>query len=160
MQNKFPDEGMSLIVKTITRFTVWLIFLYGLYIFIHGHLSPGGGFAGGVIIALSYVHLTLAYGRNYVNDRINRNAMHSLEALSALLYVLIGIIGLYVIGHFLENFLGIGQLYHIVSAGYIPILNLVICVKVGMGLYLVFYYLASYQPVSNSAYHMKVSKEN
>lgn len=145
MQNKYADEGMSLIVKTITRFTVWLIFLYGLYIFIHGHLSPGGGFAGGVIIALSYVHLTLAYGKNFVSERINRSAMHNLEALSAIFYILVGLIGLYITGNFLQNFLGEGTLYHIISAGYIPILNLVICVKVGMGLYLVFYYLASYQ---------------
>lgn len=145
MHNKYPNEGMSLIVKTITRFTVWLIFLYGLYIFIHGHLSPGGGFAGGVIMALSYVHLTLAYGKNYVDEKVRLASMHNLEALSAVLFVLIGIIGLYTAGHFLQNFMGVGKLYHIISAGYIPVLNLVIFVKVGMGLYLVFYYLASYQ---------------
>lgn len=145
MHNRYPNEGMSLIVKTITRFTVWLIFLFGLYIFIHGHLTPGGGFAGGVIIALSYVHLTLAYGRNYVNDVFRKNVMHSLEALASLLAVLVGIIGLYTVGHFLQNFMGIGRLHHLLSAGYIPVMNMLITVKVGMGLYLVFYYLASYK---------------
>lgn len=145
MQNNYPNEGMSVIVKTITRFTVWLIFLYGLYIVAHGHLSPGGGFAGGVIVALSYVHLTLAYGKNFVMERTNRSIMHTLEALGGLLYVLIGIVGLYVVGSFLANFLGVGKLYYLESAGYIPILNIVICIKVGMGLYLVFFYLASYR---------------
>ncbi|MDI6606195.1 MAG: MnhB domain-containing protein, partial [Candidatus Omnitrophota bacterium] len=57
-----PNSGMSLIVKTITRLTVGLILLFGIYIVLHGHLSPGGGFAGGVIIALSFVHLMLAFG--------------------------------------------------------------------------------------------------
>ncbi|MBU3958757.1 MAG: hypothetical protein KKE91_02725, partial [Candidatus Omnitrophica bacterium] len=61
MQNKEP--GMTLIVKTITRLTVGLILLYGIYIVLHGHLTPGGGFAGGVIIALSFVHLMLAFGK-------------------------------------------------------------------------------------------------
>ncbi|MEA2103975.1 MAG: MnhB domain-containing protein [Candidatus Cloacimonadota bacterium] len=145
MHNKYPNEGMSLIVKTITRFTVWLIFLFGLYIFIHGHLSPGGGFAGGVIMALSYVHLTLAFGKNYVNERMKIATMHNLEALGGILFIVIGLIGLYSLGHFLQNFMGKGTLYHIISAGYIPVFNLIICVKVGMGLYLVFYYLASYQ---------------
>jgi len=145
MQNNYPNEGMSVIVKTITRFTVWLIFLYGLYIVAHGHLSPGGGFAGGVIVALSYVHLTLAYGKNFVMERTNRSIMHTLEALGGLLYVLIGIVGLYVVGSFLANFLGVGKLYYLQSAGYIPILNIIICIKVGMGLYLVFFYLASYK---------------
>jgi multicomponent Na+:H+ antiporter subunit B len=144
MENKYPNEGMSLIVKTITRFTVWLILLYGLYIMVHGHLSPGGGFAGGVIVALSFIHLTLAYGRNFVLDMVNISVMHSLESLAAFLFVLIGILGLILTGHFLANFMGIGRLYFLESAGYIPILNIAICVKVGMGLYLVFYFLASY----------------
>jgi multicomponent Na+:H+ antiporter subunit B len=145
MENKYPNEGMSLIVKTITRFTVWLILLYGLYIMAHGHLSPGGGFAGGVIVALSFIHLTLAYGRNFVSDMVNLSVMHSLESLAALLFILVGVLGLILAGHFLANFMGVGKLYSLESAGYIPILNIVICIKVGMGLYLVFYYLASYQ---------------
>ena len=56
-------NGMSLIVKRITRYTVGLIFLYGIYIVLHGHLTPGGGFAGGVIIALSFIHIVLAFGK-------------------------------------------------------------------------------------------------
>ena len=55
---------MSLIVKTITRLTVGLIFLFGVYIVLHGHVTPGGGFAGGVIIALSFIHLMLAFGKD------------------------------------------------------------------------------------------------
>ena len=54
-------QGMSLIVKTITRLTVGLILLFGIYIVLHGHLSPGGGFAGGVIIALSFTAIADRY---------------------------------------------------------------------------------------------------
>ena len=41
-------KGMTVIVKTVTRWVKVFIFLYGIYIIITGHLSPGGGFAGGV----------------------------------------------------------------------------------------------------------------
>ena len=61
------DKGMTLIVKTITRYTVWLIALYGIYIILHGHLTPGGGFAGGVIIALALLNIMLAYGSSPAN---------------------------------------------------------------------------------------------
>lgn len=47
------DKGMTLIVKTVTRLTLGFILLYGIYISLNGHISPGGGFAGGVIVALS-----------------------------------------------------------------------------------------------------------
>ena len=41
-------SGMTVIVKTITRWVKVFIFLFGAYIIVTGHLSPGGGFAGGV----------------------------------------------------------------------------------------------------------------
>lgn len=49
---KSNEQGMTLIVKTVTRLTIGLILMYGIYITLHGHLGPGGGFAGGVIVAL------------------------------------------------------------------------------------------------------------
>ena len=59
------DAGMTVIVKTITRVILWMILLYGFYIILHGHLTPGGGFGGGVIIALAFLSILLAYGREY-----------------------------------------------------------------------------------------------
>ena len=40
-------KGMTIIVKTITSWVKMLIFLFGIYIILFGHLTPGGGFAGG-----------------------------------------------------------------------------------------------------------------
>jgi multisubunit Na+/H+ antiporter MnhB subunit len=50
-------KGMTVIVKTISSWVKVLIFLFGIYIILFGHLTPGGGFAGGVILASSYVLL-------------------------------------------------------------------------------------------------------
>ena len=57
------EKGMTLIVKTVTRLTLGFILLYGIYIAMTGHESPGGGFAGGVIVALSFIHIMLAFGK-------------------------------------------------------------------------------------------------
>ena len=140
------EEGMTLIVKTITRFTVWLILLYGFYLIMHGHLTPGGGFAGGLVIGLSFIHLTLAYGRDFVRRRVKVELMHALEATGSLVFLLLGLVGLVTSGVFFLNFLGHGEPFTLFSAGYIPLLNLVIGLKVGAGLYLAFYYLADYRP--------------
>jgi multicomponent Na+:H+ antiporter subunit B len=45
----------SLILYTGCRFLFPLILLFGIYVFVHGHLSPGGGFQGGAIIASAFV---------------------------------------------------------------------------------------------------------
>ena len=139
------EKGMTIIVKTITRFTVWLIFLYGLYIIIHGHLTPGGGFAGGVIISLSFVHLTLAYGKDFFLERHKISTLHNIEAGGALAFVIIGILGIAWTGSFLANFISTGKLFTLKSAGVIPLLNIAIGAKAGTALYLVFYYLVTHR---------------
>ena len=56
--------GMTLIVKTITRLLFGFIILYGVSIVLYGHLTPGGGFAGGVILACGFILLVLSFGRD------------------------------------------------------------------------------------------------
>ncbi len=53
-------KGMTLIVKKTTQLIAGMIFMYGIYVIVHGHLTPGGGFAGGVIVAGSLILITLA----------------------------------------------------------------------------------------------------
>lgn len=132
------DTGMTIIVKTITRFTVWLIMLYGIFLTAHGHLSPGGGFVGGLVIALSFIHLTLAYGRKAPIKIPSKGLLHTLESTGALIFLGVGTLAI-VLGYpFLTNFLGKGKLFELFSSGTIPILNFAIALKVGMGVFLVF----------------------
>lgn len=51
----------SLILKEVNRFTVIIIYLFGIYIILHGHLSPGGGFAGGTILSAGMIFYKLLY---------------------------------------------------------------------------------------------------
>jgi multicomponent Na+:H+ antiporter subunit B len=125
---------MSLIVKTVSRLTVGLILLYGIYITSHGHLSPGGGFAGGVIIALSFVHLLLAYGKTAALRKLPKGAAANSESLGALLFLALGLLG-FAGGYFLLNFLPRGEPFRLFSAGIILPANLAIGLKVGAGLF-------------------------
>lgn len=132
-----PKAGMSLIVKTITRLTVGLILLYGIYIVLHGHLSPGGGFAGGVIIALSFVHLMLAFGKDVAASKISKNLASNLESLGALMFLSIALLG-FLGGSFFLNVISKGKPFKLFSAGTIPLSNIAISLKVGVGLFAIF----------------------
>lgn len=136
------NEGMTLIVKTVTRISVWMILLYGIYIIFHGHISPGGGFAGGVIISLGLLNVLLAYGRNFTSSWLNIKFMHKLESSSILMFLVIGIIGIFLGGAFLANFISKGELFALLSAGTILPLNIFIGIKVGMSLFLAIWVLA------------------
>jgi len=60
---RHEQSGMTILVKTITRLTAGLIFIYGVFIAKQGHSAAGGGFDGGVIIALSLILIVLAFGK-------------------------------------------------------------------------------------------------
>lgn len=129
---------MTLIVKTITRLTVGLILLYGIYIVLHGHISPGGGFAGGVIIALSFIHLMLAFGKEVALKKVSQAVASLFESLGALLFLSIALLG-FVGGYFFLNFfLHKGTPFELFSAGIIPLCNIAISFKVGAGLFAIF----------------------
>jgi len=131
------DKGMSLIVKVITRLTVGLILLYGIYILTHGHVSPGGGFAGGVIIALSFIHLMLAYGKETAFKKLPKGMVSFFESFGAIAFLSIALLGL-TGGYFFLNFLPKGENFRLFSAGIIPLCNLAISIKVGAGLFAIF----------------------
>jgi len=132
-----PKSGMTLIVKTITRLTVGLILLFGIYIILHGHLSPGGGFAGGVIVALSFVHLMLAFGKDAAVSKISKNMASNMESIGALMFLSIALLG-FLGGSFFLNILPKGTPFNLFSAGIIPLCNIAIGIKVGVGLFAIF----------------------
>ena len=137
MNRKTKQPGMTLIVKTITRLTVGLILLYGIYIVTHGHLSPGGGFPGGVIIALSFIHLMLAFGKDLALKKLSRGVASFFESFGAIMFLTIGLLG-FIGGYFFFNFFFKGRPFNLFSAGIIPLCNIAICLKVGAGLFAVF----------------------
>jgi len=142
------ETGMTLIVKTVTRLTVGLILLFGIYIVLHGHLTPGGGFAGGVIIALSFIHLMLAFGKDIALKKLSQTRSAILESIGAILFLVISILGLLLSGVFFFNiFIHKGQPFSLFSAGIIPLANIAIAIKVGVGLFSIFIVLVVLQAI-------------
>jgi len=137
-------QGMTIIVKTISSWVKVLIVLFGIYIILFGHLTPGGGFAGGVILASSYVLLMLAFGGEFVKKDLPLSLVSKLDCLGAFMFIMIAILGLVFGGTFFFNFLveKYGQPLHLLSAGTIPFSNIAIGLKVGASLFLVIYSLS------------------
>jgi multisubunit Na+/H+ antiporter MnhB subunit len=129
--------GMTPIVKTVVRFVMGIIFLFGWYIILYGHLTPGGGFAGGTILACGYVILTLAFGKELGLSKMSDRAASILDNTCALLFVLVPTIGI-TFGYFFLNYFYHGKPFNLVSAGAIPFYNIVIGLKVTSSLFAIF----------------------
>ena len=143
-------KGMSVIVKTISSWVKILIFLFGIYIIIFGHLTPGGGFAGGVILACSYVLLMLAFGREFAEKNLSFPVASKIDCLGAFAFALIAVLGLVFSGCFFVNFLYQkylpGEPLRLISSGTIPLSNIAIGIKVGASLFLIVILLSAFRP--------------
>lgn len=138
-------SGMTLIVKTVVRLLFPVLLLFGAYVILHGHLTPGGGFPGGVIIATSVAMLVLAFGYSQSKDVVGDIHTETLESLGALMLVVLGIIGILIVGNFLGEVPSLGQLGELFSGGNLPILNIGVGVKVGAGLVTIVYAMISFE---------------
>ena len=120
-------QNASLIVRVSAQLIYPFIILLGAYVFIHGHLTPGGGFQGGAIIATGVLLMFMSY-RSF---DVNHKALTYMESLAGITFVVIGLAGLIWGGSFLQNFLPIGVPNELFSAGVIPIIYIAVGIKVG-----------------------------
>jgi len=137
---------MSTILKLFVFPVSLIIILVGINTILGGHITPGGGFQGGAMIAGGIIFCIIVYGLEESPIKISHNFMASLESAGALGYVFLGLSGLVFSGFFMYN-LGV-DLYNIVPqfiqnlfdypdpihAGIIPYLNFVVGLKVLVGL--------------------------
>jgi multicomponent Na+:H+ antiporter subunit B len=105
-----------------------LISIFAAYIIMNGHLSAGGGFQGGAVIASGVMLLLLAKP----DYRLNIGFLSVTESLAGVLFVIVGIAGLIFAGGFLDNrVLPLGEFGAFFSAGATPLLSTLLGVKVG-----------------------------
>lgn len=121
------DPPGGLILRAGADLLFPLLVVVGLYVIAHGHLTPGGGFQGGVILAAAFFVAVLADpARGLSHDLIGW-----IEGLAGASFILIGIWALLEDGSFLAPMLSKGVMGEILSAGTLPLLSLAVGLKVG-----------------------------
>lgn len=99
---KPEDIFKDLIVGTVARLMVPFILLFGLYVLLHGHASPGGGFQAGVIIAAGFILLALAFDMDELKRRVPQTFILIAGSFGSINYVVIGIACIVSGGYFLQ----------------------------------------------------------
>ncbi|MDY6012302.1 MnhB domain-containing protein [Clostridium sp.] len=130
MDNKEKD----IIVKICASITLPLALLLGIYIVLHGHLSPGGGFQGGVIIASAVLIFYIAYGREKTLNIFSKSKFSKIEEVGALTFIFVASLGIIYGVSFFSNVLNKGSLGNIFSSGTIFFMNFAVGYKVLAGI--------------------------
>lgn len=118
----------SEIFKTAASILFPIILMLGVYIFINGHLTPGGGFQGGAVIASAVILRLLAFP----NELFGKNIFNYIESTSGVAFVGLALLGAVIGAGFLDNaIIPLGNFGKLVSAGAIPIIYSFVGLKVG-----------------------------
>ena len=119
----YPNQLLKIAVDVLFP----LIIMFGFYIIIHGHLSPGGGFQGGVVIASAFLLMFLAKDDEF---SLNHKIISLAEALSGAGFILLGLLGVLLLDRFFGNFLPLGSMGNLFSGGLIPLIYIFVGIKV------------------------------
>ena len=137
---------VSVILKLISLPISIILICLGIMTILGGHITPGGGFQGGAMIASGIILSILVYGIGNSPLELSHTYIEVLESVGALGFVIFGLIGLFVGGFFLYNVgadllnvvpHSIQNVLHypdVTNAGIIPYLNIFVGLKVFVGL--------------------------
>jgi multicomponent Na+:H+ antiporter subunit B len=115
------------VLRTASLVLFPFLIVTGSYIIIHGHLTPGGGFQGGAILAVAFFLPVLAS----VGDSLDHYTSSVIEGFAGITFIIIGLLALLKQGYFLAPLFGVGTLGELVSSGSLPLLYMAVGLKVG-----------------------------
>ena len=101
---------MGMTVKTVTRWLKGPILLFGIYLVLYGHITPGGGFGGGVVIASAFILIILASGERAGLSLFSKAAASRLDSVGLLIFLALGWLGTWWAGgYFFGNFISTAE---------------------------------------------------
>jgi len=92
----------SIIITTLTRLLTPFIQLFGLYVIMHGHSSPGGGFQGGVILGAGFILLAISFGVDEVRQRFSERMLAIFTSAGVLIFGGVGLLCLILGANYLD----------------------------------------------------------
>jgi multicomponent Na+:H+ antiporter subunit B len=95
-------DSHDVIVKTLARLLMPFMVVFALYVVMHGHHSPGGGFQGGVILAAGFVLLVVSHGLEETRKRMSEKLAGVISSIGVLIYGGIGALCLILGGNYLD----------------------------------------------------------
>ncbi len=144
MEKENKKTGMSNIVKTVASWQRIFIFMFGIYLTVYGHIIIGGGFAGGIIIAGTFILITIAFGKEVALGKFGKLLSFKLASIGGIFLILTAIISIFFP---FKNVLGAGSSknFALFSGGFIPIYDACLGLIIGSSFFMIFIVSSTYR---------------
>lgn len=123
------------ILRASSRILVPVIMIFGIYVVLNGHISPGGGFSGGAIIGSGLILYQNAFGFKQARKIFNEKIYKTISAAALLTYCLCKTYSFFTGANHLDSHIPLGVPGHILSSGLILILNICVGMVVACTMY-------------------------
>ena len=120
------DEERDIILEQVARLLVPFILMFGVYVVLNGHLSPGGGFSGGTVMGAGLILYANAFGYRRIHRFFSFKTFTVVSSSALMVYALSKGYSFFMGANHLESGIPLGKPGNILSAGLILPLN--ICV--------------------------------
>ncbi len=135
MNDRHYEPGRDTILQTVADFLVPIIILFGIYVVLNGHISPGGGFSGGAIIGSGLILYLTAYGFEKTQKFMNEKVVKTLTVCALSFYCFAKSYSFFTGANHLHSIITPGTPGNIISAGLIIYLNICVGIVVACTMY-------------------------
>lgn len=125
----------DVILQKVASVLVPVIFIFGIYVILNGHLSPGGGFSGGAIIGAGMILYVSAFGFHKTQKFFNENRYKGVKVTALTLYGILMIYYFYTGANGIDNHIPLGKPGSILSSGMILPINIFVGSEVACTMY-------------------------
>lgn len=159
-RQKQPEYKTSLVIQAVTRLMMPFLLMFGLSLIVHGHLTPGGGFQGGVVLGATFILLGLAFNKEEGRCAAPDNRIRIFASSGLIIYILVGLLGILGGYNFLTNrwmkFRPFGELGELFSGGTLFWINIGVGLTVSAIAIELFY--AFLEEKRDPTYHKKIKR--
>lgn len=128
-------EAKDSLLRTSTRILLPTIFTYGVYVILNGHISPGGGFAGGTILGAGLILFAQEFGNAGVSKFFSEHLYHIIKVTALAVYGLLLLYYVFMGVNGLDNHIWLGIPGTILSSGIILPINFMVGFEVACTIY-------------------------
>ena len=134
-ERKIDDQARDLILKKVTTLVMPCIVLFGVYVVLNGHLSPGGGFSGGAIMGAALILYSSAFGVDQLSKFFTRNVFRAITSTALLCYAASKAYSFFTGANGLPTGIPLGTPGAIFSSGLILVLDICVGMVVACTMY-------------------------
>ena len=123
------------IVKNVARFIVPFLLIFGIYLLLNGHLSPGGGFSAGAVMGAGLILFSSAFGYKKISNVITEKLVKTVTLCSLLFYACAKGYSFFTGANHIPTGIPLGEAGAILSSGLILPLNIAVGLVVTFTMY-------------------------